>query len=137
MAALSPAQENALSLWLAIVLAALLAFALVAVITSPPQTDSPPAEAGDAGPYLPKHASEPPAPALPRRIAGQSGVAYTGDPVMCRPWTLLGLPAANIPAYRRQDGLPVGVQLVSLAGHDLRFLADLASAETAIAQKEE
>ena len=65
------------------------------------------------------------------------GLGHTGDPVMCRPWTLLGLPAANIPAYRRQDGLPVGVQLVGLAGHDLRFLADLASAEAAIAQKED
>ena len=62
MAALSPAQENALSLWLAIILAALLALALAAVITSPPQTDSPPAVGGDAEPYLPKHASEPPAP---------------------------------------------------------------------------
>jgi hypothetical protein len=80
MAALNPAQENAVSLWLAIILAALLLLALAAVITSPPQTDSPPAEAGDAEPYLPKHASEPPAPALPRRIAGQSGVAYAGDP---------------------------------------------------------
>jgi hypothetical protein len=81
MAALSPAQENAVSLWLIVVLAALLALALAAVITSPPQTDSPPAKGGDAGPYLPKHASEPPAPALPRRIAGQSGVAYpAGDP---------------------------------------------------------
>ena len=69
--------------------------------------------------------------------AAPEGLGYTGDPVMCRPWTLLGLPAANIPAYRRQDGLPVGVQLVSSAGHDLRFLADLASAETAIAHKEE
>ena len=66
MAALSPAQENALSLWLAIILAALLALALAAVITSPPQADSPPAEAGEAGPYIPRHASEPPAPALPR-----------------------------------------------------------------------
>jgi Asp-tRNA(Asn)/Glu-tRNA(Gln) amidotransferase A subunit family amidase len=65
------------------------------------------------------------------------GLSYTGDPVMCRPWTLLGLPAANVPAYRRQDGLPVGVQLVGLRRHDLRFLADLASAEAAIAQKEE
>jgi Asp-tRNA(Asn)/Glu-tRNA(Gln) amidotransferase A subunit family amidase len=69
--------------------------------------------------------------------AAPEGLAYTGDPVMCRPWTLLGLPAANVPAYRRQDGLPVGVQLVSLARHDLRFLADLASAETGIAHKEE
>jgi hypothetical protein len=80
MAALSPAQENAVSLWLAIILAALLALALAAVITSPPQTDSPPAEGGDAEHYLPKHASEPPASPLPRRIAGQSGVAYAGDP---------------------------------------------------------
>ena len=63
------------------------------------------------------------------------GLAYTGDPVMCRPWTLLGLPAANIPGYRRQDGLPVGVQLVGLAGHDLSFLADLESAEAAITRR--
>ena len=80
MAALSPAQENALSLWLVIFLAALLALALAAVITSPPQTDSPPATEDDAEPYLPEHASKPPVPALPRRIVGQSGVAYAGDP---------------------------------------------------------
>ncbi len=80
MAVLSPAQADEASLWLVIFLAALLALALAAVITSPPQTDSPPAEAGDAEPYLPKHASEPPASPLPRRIAGQSGVVYAGDP---------------------------------------------------------
>ena len=80
MAALSPAQENVVSLWLVIILAALLALALAAVITSPPQTESPRAEGGDAEPYLPRHASEPPASPLPRRIAGQSGVAYAGDP---------------------------------------------------------
>lgn len=65
------------------------------------------------------------------------GLAFTGDPVMCRPWTLLGLPAANVPAYRRQDGLPVGVQLVGIAGDDLSFLADLALAETVLTQKED
>jgi len=80
MAALSPAQENALSLGLVIFLAVLLALSLAAVITCPPPTDSPPATRADAELYLPKHASEPPAPALPRRIAGQSGVAYAGDP---------------------------------------------------------
>ncbi len=80
MAALSPAQENAVSLWLAIILTALLALALFAVITSPQQIDSPTAEGGDAESYLPKHASEPPASPLPRRIAGQSGVVYAGDP---------------------------------------------------------
>jgi Asp-tRNA(Asn)/Glu-tRNA(Gln) amidotransferase A subunit family amidase len=65
------------------------------------------------------------------------GLAFTGDPVMCRPWTLLGLPAANVPAYRRADGLPVGVQLAGLAGDDLSYLTDLASAEAVLTQKED
>jgi len=74
MAALSPAQEKAVSLWLAIILAALLALALAAVITSPPRTDSPPAEGACAGPDLPGPAPGPPASPLPRRVAGQSRV---------------------------------------------------------------
>jgi hypothetical protein len=45
MAALSPAQANAVSLWLVIFLAVLLALSLAAVITSPPQADSPPRRA--------------------------------------------------------------------------------------------
>ncbi|HEX4655934.1 MAG TPA: amidase [Streptosporangiaceae bacterium] len=65
------------------------------------------------------------------------GLAFTGDPVMCRPWTLLGLPAANVPAFRRADGLPVGVQLVGLAGDDLSYLTDLALAEAALIEKED
>ena len=80
MVALSPAQADEASLWLAIFLAALLVMSLAAVITSPPQADSPPAEWADAEPDLPKIAGEPPASPLPRRIAGQSGVAYAGDP---------------------------------------------------------
>jgi Asp-tRNA(Asn)/Glu-tRNA(Gln) amidotransferase A subunit family amidase len=69
--------------------------------------------------------------------AAPEGLAFTGDPVMCRPWTLLGLPAANVPAYRRGDGLPVGVQFVGLAADDLSFLADLALVETVLTQKED
>jgi Asp-tRNA(Asn)/Glu-tRNA(Gln) amidotransferase A subunit family amidase len=65
------------------------------------------------------------------------GLAYTGDPVMCRPWTLLGLPAANVPAYRRADGLPVGVQLVGLAGDDISYLTDLALAEAVLTEEED
>jgi amidase len=56
---------------------------------------------------------------------------------MCRPWTLLGLPAANVPAYRRGDGLPVGVQLVGLDRDDLSFLRHLASVEAVITHKED
>jgi len=60
------------------------------------------------------------------------GLDFTGDPIMCRSWTLLGLPAANLPAYRRSDGLPVGVQVVGLDGDDLRYLDALSSLETAL-----
>jgi Asp-tRNA(Asn)/Glu-tRNA(Gln) amidotransferase A subunit family amidase len=60
------------------------------------------------------------------------GLETTGDPVMCRPWTLLGLPACNVPGICRADGLPVGVQAVSPAFDDVTFLNDLAAVEAAI-----
>jgi hypothetical protein len=81
MAALSHTQADEASLWLVIFLAVLLALSLAAVITSPPRADSPPAEGAGAGPDLPGPAPGTPAAPLPRRIAGQSGVAYpAGDP---------------------------------------------------------
>ena len=49
--------------------------------SSPPRTDNSPTEGADAEPDLPEPATGPPAPPLPRRVAGQSGVAYpAGDP---------------------------------------------------------
>jgi len=60
------------------------------------------------------------------------GLDYTGDPVMCRAWTLLGLPAANVPAWRRPDGLPVGVQLIGTRPDDIGYLENLALAEAAL-----
>jgi Asp-tRNA(Asn)/Glu-tRNA(Gln) amidotransferase A subunit family amidase len=60
------------------------------------------------------------------------GLDYTGDPVMCRPWTLLGLPAANVPAWRRPDGLPAGVQLIGTRHDDISYLENLALAEAAL-----
>jgi Asp-tRNA(Asn)/Glu-tRNA(Gln) amidotransferase A subunit family amidase len=65
------------------------------------------------------------------------GLDSTGDPVMCRPWTLLGLPAANVPCWRRPDGLPVGVQLVGTGRDDLTYLTGLALAEAAVTHKED
>lgn len=64
--------------------------------------------------------------------AAPEGLESTGDPVMCRPWTLLGLPAANVPAFRRPDGLPVGVQFVGLRRDDLSYLNQLALVEAAL-----
>lgn len=61
-----------------------------------------------------------------------AGLDFTGDPVMCRPWTLLGLPCCNIPAHRRQDGLPVGVQVVSPCYDDAGFLDNLEAIELAL-----
>jgi Asp-tRNA(Asn)/Glu-tRNA(Gln) amidotransferase A subunit family amidase len=60
------------------------------------------------------------------------GLDFTGDPVMCRPWTLLCAPTTNVPAYRRGDGLPVGVQAVSPTLDDVFFLHALASLEAAL-----
>jgi amidase len=42
----------------------------------------------------------------------------TGDPLFCRPWTLLGTPALSVPGATGARGLPVGVQLVAPAGRD-------------------
>lgn len=53
------------------------------------------------------------------------GLEFTGDPIMCRPWTLLGLPAANLPSFRTGGGLPIGIQAVSVSYDDLRFLGYL------------
>jgi Asp-tRNA(Asn)/Glu-tRNA(Gln) amidotransferase A subunit family amidase len=53
------------------------------------------------------------------------GLDSTGDPLFCRAWTLLGVPAVAVPAGRGAHGLPVGVQLVGRPGAD-RALIGLA-----------
>ncbi|MEA2323693.1 MAG: hypothetical protein QOD81_3543 [Solirubrobacteraceae bacterium] len=42
----------------------------------------------------------------------------TGDPLFCRAWTLLGVPAMSVPGLTGAHGLPIGVQLVAPAGAD-------------------
>lgn len=81
MAALGAVQADEASLWLVIFLAVLLAVSLAAVIMSPPQPGGRLAKEDGAEPGLPEPGHEPPASALPRRVAGRSGVAYpAGDP---------------------------------------------------------
>jgi len=47
----------------------------------------------------------------------------TGDPVMCRAWTLLGLPAITIPFGSGKAGLPFGLQIACRPGQDARLLS--------------
>ena len=51
------------------------------------------------------------------------GLQFTGDPVFCRPWSLLGLPCVHLPLGSGSSGLPVGLQLVGRFGDDHRLLA--------------
>ena len=51
------------------------------------------------------------------------GLDSTGDPLFCRAWTLLGVPAVAVPAGRGAHGMPVGVQLVGRPGADHALIA--------------
>ena len=64
----------------------------------------------------------------PLRVEG-----HTGDPLLCRAWTFLGVPALSVPGMVGPAGMPVGVQLVGLEadavlGAGVRVEAALASA---------
>ena len=50
------------------------------------------------------------------------GLGSTGDPLLCRPFTLLGVPALALPGAWTQSGLPAGIQLVAGAQADRRLL---------------
>jgi Asp-tRNA(Asn)/Glu-tRNA(Gln) amidotransferase A subunit family amidase len=51
------------------------------------------------------------------------GLEATGDPVFNAVWSLLYVPCINIPLYRGQHGLPVGIQAIGREGDDTRLLA--------------
>jgi Asp-tRNA(Asn)/Glu-tRNA(Gln) amidotransferase A subunit family amidase len=51
------------------------------------------------------------------------GLQHTGDPLFCRPWSLLGLPCVHLPFATGSTGLPVGLQLVGRHGDDARVFA--------------
>ncbi len=50
------------------------------------------------------------------------GLAFTGDPLFCRVWTLLGAPSLSIPVITTTQQLPVAVQLVAAPEHDAGLL---------------
>lgn len=50
------------------------------------------------------------------------GLAYTGDPLFCRLWSLLGVPAVAVPGLRGPHGVPIGIQLVGRRHRDRALL---------------
>jgi Asp-tRNA(Asn)/Glu-tRNA(Gln) amidotransferase A subunit family amidase len=60
--------------------------------------------------------------------------ANTGDPLFCRPWTLLGTPALSVPGVVGSHGAPVGVQLVGALGADAAVLDAAAIATRVLAR---
>lgn len=61
------------------------------------------------------------------------GLGYTGDPRLCSPMTLLGVPAIALPAGWGPNGLPLGVQLVGGRGEDAALLGAARWCEAVIA----
>jgi Asp-tRNA(Asn)/Glu-tRNA(Gln) amidotransferase A subunit family amidase len=49
------------------------------------------------------------------------GLGFTGNPVFCRFWTYLGVPAVSLPLLEA-DGMPMGVQLIGARRDDGRLL---------------
>ncbi len=52
-----------------------------------------------------------------------AGLSATGDPIFCRMWTVLHVPAINLPCGLGPHGLPVGLQIIGRRGDDARALA--------------
>jgi Asp-tRNA(Asn)/Glu-tRNA(Gln) amidotransferase A subunit family amidase len=59
---------------------------------------------------------------LPAFGEAPEGLGFTGNAEYCAPWTLLGTPAASLPAGFGKTGLPLGVQVVGAYREDLRLL---------------
>ena len=62
--------------------------------------------------------------------AAPEGIGATGDPLFNRIWTLLGVPCVNLPGFRAENGLPVGIQLIGRYGRDEDLLAAAEWAQT-------
>jgi amidase len=58
---------------------------------------------------------------LPASGPAPKGLANTGNPAFCVPWTFLGTPCLSLPAGEH-EGLPLGIQLVGRYRDDVRLL---------------
>jgi Asp-tRNA(Asn)/Glu-tRNA(Gln) amidotransferase A subunit family amidase len=55
---------------------------------------------------------------VPSVLGEPPAIDTTGDPLLCRAWTLLGTPTVSVPGLTGPSGLPVGAQVVTDRGRD-------------------
>lgn len=55
--------------------------------------------------------------------AAPAGLESTGDPRFNKLWTLLGTPSINIPGFKDDAGMPLGIQAVARFGQDKALLS--------------
>lgn len=56
--------------------------------------------------------------------AAPEGLGATGNPAFQRIWTAIGAPCLGFPAQWREDGLPLGLQVIGAPGRDRQLLCD-------------
>ncbi|SDB81984.1 Asp-tRNAAsn/Glu-tRNAGln amidotransferase A subunit [Raineyella antarctica] len=61
------------------------------------------------------------------------GLGATGSPILSRPWQALGLVALTVPGARTSTGLPLGLQVIGLPGHESGVFAAARSLESRLA----
>lgn len=61
------------------------------------------------------------------------GLENPGNPVMCVPWSLAGMPDLTVPAGNGDNGMPLGLQCVGRIGDDEQLLGWAARIEAALA----
>lgn len=57
------------------------------------------------------------------------GLEFTGNPIFCSLWSLIGTPAIALPFTKSQNGLPLGVQLIGDVLNDQKLINIAAFAE--------
>lgn len=67
--------------------------------------------------------------------AAPRSLETTGDSVMNRLWTLMGVPCVNVPGLRDPGGMPLGVSIVTRFGRDREALRIAALLESALCSK--